>query len=85
MPQIEIDCPKCKSGEYRLTNERTGEVMCPYCRNQWLVPELAQGRMQPLGIGQGKPLPFPSAPHIMQVTIPQDERMRMESASGFRQ
>jgi uncharacterized Zn finger protein (UPF0148 family) len=39
---IEVSCSQCGSGEYRLVNAQTGEVVCEYCRNQWVVPELAQ-------------------------------------------
>lgn len=42
MPQSDISCPKCKSGDYELVNEKTGVVACRYCRHQWVVPELAQ-------------------------------------------
>jgi uncharacterized Zn finger protein (UPF0148 family) len=39
---IEVSCSQCGAGEYRLVDPRTGEVACHYCRNQWIVPELAQ-------------------------------------------
>jgi uncharacterized Zn finger protein (UPF0148 family) len=42
MTAIEISCSQCGSNEYRLVNARTGEVVCQYCRNQWIVPELVQ-------------------------------------------
>ncbi|MDR2105984.1 MAG: hypothetical protein LBP24_01080 [Coriobacteriales bacterium] len=42
MTAIEVSCSQCGSGEYRLVDARTGEVTCAYCRNQWIVPELAQ-------------------------------------------
>lgn len=42
MAAIEVSCSQCGSGEYRLVDARTGEVLCQYCRNQWIVPELAQ-------------------------------------------
>jgi uncharacterized Zn finger protein (UPF0148 family) len=42
MSAIEVSCSQCGSGEYQLVNARTGEVSCRYCRNQWIVPELAQ-------------------------------------------
>ena len=42
MPQVEVSCSKCGSGEYRLIDARSGEVVCPYCRNQYIVPELVQ-------------------------------------------
>ncbi|MDR0346764.1 MAG: hypothetical protein LBH56_00085 [Coriobacteriales bacterium] len=42
MAAIEVSCSQCGSGEYRLVDERTGEVVCQYCRNQWVVPELAR-------------------------------------------
>jgi len=43
MPQVYIECSRCKSTDYRVINERTGEVMCSYCRNKWIVRALAQG------------------------------------------
>jgi uncharacterized Zn finger protein (UPF0148 family) len=39
---IEVSCSQCGAGEYQLVDSRTGEVVCHYCRNQWIVPELAQ-------------------------------------------
>ncbi|MDR2586749.1 MAG: hypothetical protein LBC23_00625 [Coriobacteriales bacterium] len=42
MAAIEVSCSQCGSGEYRVVNTQTGEVACAYCRNQWIVPELAQ-------------------------------------------
>jgi hypothetical protein len=42
MASIEVSCSQCGSGEYRVVNTQTGEVVCTYCRNQWIVPELAQ-------------------------------------------
>jgi uncharacterized Zn finger protein (UPF0148 family) len=39
---IEISCSQCGSNEYRLIDERTGEIACQYCRSQWIVPELAR-------------------------------------------
>jgi uncharacterized Zn finger protein (UPF0148 family) len=40
MSAIEVSCSQCGSGEYRLADERTGEVVCEYCRNRWIVPAL---------------------------------------------
>jgi uncharacterized Zn finger protein (UPF0148 family) len=42
MPKIEITCSRCGAGEYQLLDTRTGEVICHYCRSQWIVPELQQ-------------------------------------------
>jgi uncharacterized Zn finger protein (UPF0148 family) len=42
MAAIEVSCSQCGSGEYRLIDARTGEVMCLYCRNRWIIPELVQ-------------------------------------------
>jgi uncharacterized Zn finger protein (UPF0148 family) len=42
MAAIEISCSQCGSNEYRLIDERTGEIACLYCRGQWVVPELAR-------------------------------------------
>jgi len=42
MPQVEVVCSKCGSVEYRVIDAQKGEVMCPYCHNQWIVPELIQ-------------------------------------------
>jgi uncharacterized Zn finger protein (UPF0148 family) len=42
MAAIEISCLQCGSNEYRVVDERTGEVACQYCRSQWIVPELAR-------------------------------------------
>ena len=42
MPQVTVSCSQCGSGEYRLVSAKTGEVVCVYCRNQWIVPELIQ-------------------------------------------
>ena len=42
MPAIEINCSQCGSEEYRIVDSRTGEVACNYCRNRWIIPELAQ-------------------------------------------
>jgi uncharacterized Zn finger protein (UPF0148 family) len=42
MAAIEVSCSQCGSGEYRVVDERTGEVTCLYCRNRWIVPELEQ-------------------------------------------
>ena len=40
MPQVDVRCSQCRSGEYELLDDRTGEVICRYCRNKWVVPEL---------------------------------------------
>ena len=42
MPQVDIRCSQCMSNDYELVNEKTGLVVCRYCRNQWIVPELIQ-------------------------------------------
>jgi uncharacterized Zn finger protein (UPF0148 family) len=42
MAAIEVSCSQCGAGEYQLVDARTGKVACLYCRNQWVVPELAQ-------------------------------------------
>ncbi|MCL1847328.1 MAG: hypothetical protein FWF91_05115 [Coriobacteriia bacterium] len=42
MPQIDIHCSQCRSGEYELLDAKTGEVVCRFCRNKWIVPELIQ-------------------------------------------
>ncbi|MCL2756480.1 MAG: hypothetical protein FWD43_00135 [Coriobacteriia bacterium] len=42
MAMIDIKCAQCGSGEYRLLDPKTGEVVCPFCRNQWIVPALIQ-------------------------------------------
>lgn len=42
MTQIDVSCSQCGSGEYQLLDASTGEVVCPYCRNKWIVPELRQ-------------------------------------------
>ncbi|MDR1013412.1 MAG: hypothetical protein LBL86_00290 [Coriobacteriales bacterium] len=42
MTAIEVSCSQCGANEYRLVDERTGEVACQYCRSQWVVPELAR-------------------------------------------
>jgi len=38
----EIRCEQCGADDYRLLDETTGEVMCSFCRNRWIVPELAK-------------------------------------------
>jgi DNA-directed RNA polymerase subunit RPC12/RpoP len=42
MSQVDVECVQCGSNEYRIVDERIGEVMCPYCRNKWIVPAIAQ-------------------------------------------
>ena len=42
MPTSSIECSQCGSHDYNLLSSKTGEVMCPYCRNKWIVPSLIQ-------------------------------------------
>jgi uncharacterized Zn finger protein (UPF0148 family) len=42
MAKIETGCSKCGSEDYDLLNPRTGEVLCGYCRNRWIIPALVQ-------------------------------------------
>lgn len=37
-----IECSQCGSHDYQLLDVKTGEVMCPFCRNRWIVPSLIQ-------------------------------------------
>jgi hypothetical protein len=37
-----VSCSQCGSGEYQLVDEHTGEIVCCYCRNRWVVQELAK-------------------------------------------
>lgn len=40
MATVDVQCSQCGSGEYQLLDAKTGEVVCRYCRNKWIVPEL---------------------------------------------
>ena len=40
MTKTEIRCTKCGSLEYKLLDAKTGEVVCRYCRNQWIEQAL---------------------------------------------
>jgi DNA-directed RNA polymerase subunit RPC12/RpoP len=40
MAGIEIKCGSCGADDYQLLDANTGEVLCSYCRNKWIVPEL---------------------------------------------
>jgi hypothetical protein len=42
MTAIEISCSQCGAEEYQLLNASTGEVVCLYFRNRWIIPELIQ-------------------------------------------
>ncbi|MDR0349984.1 MAG: hypothetical protein LBH64_00330 [Coriobacteriales bacterium] len=42
MTAIEVSCSRCGGEEYRLIDASTGEVVCLYCRNRWIIPELIQ-------------------------------------------
>ena len=42
MTIIETECSRCGGEEYELLNPKTGEVLCPYCRNRWIIPALVQ-------------------------------------------
>jgi len=83
MAQLEIDCPKCRSGEYILVNERTGEVRCPFCRNQWVVMELSSNRNNTSTVIRQITLPD-ERPSIGKITISPERKREMELASGFR-
>ena len=37
---IETVCSRCGAEEYRLLDPKTGEVVCSYCRNRWIMPAL---------------------------------------------
>jgi len=40
MQAIEIGCSKCGSEDFRLLDQKTGEVICQHCRNRWIEPAL---------------------------------------------
>ena len=42
MTKVDIECVQCGSNEYQLLDPKTGEVLCPYCRNRWIVLELVR-------------------------------------------
>ncbi|MCL1797569.1 MAG: hypothetical protein FWG24_04580 [Eggerthellaceae bacterium] len=42
MSQTDIKCPRCGAGQYNLTDSKTGEVICQFCRNKWIVQELIE-------------------------------------------
>ena len=83
MAQLEIDCPKCKSGEYILVNARTGEVRCPFCRNQWIAVALSSNRNNTSTVIKQTTLPD-ERPSIKKITISPERKREMELASGFR-
>lgn len=41
-PITPIECSECGSHAYQLLDEKTGEVICLYCRSKWIVPSLIQ-------------------------------------------
>ncbi|MDR2714397.1 MAG: hypothetical protein LBB42_02570 [Coriobacteriales bacterium] len=40
MAATNISCSKCGSSDYKLLDAKTGQVMCNFCRNNWIVEEL---------------------------------------------
>jgi len=42
MATVEIQCSRCGADDYTLLDPKTGEVICTYCRNRWIISELAQ-------------------------------------------
>ena len=83
MSQVIIECVQCGSNEYILTNECTGEVMCPYCRAQWVVPALAQK------LKEEKPekgfIKRVAEPYVALDKASPEELEQMELDSGFKQ
>ncbi|MCL1891552.1 MAG: hypothetical protein FWG00_06065 [Coriobacteriia bacterium] len=40
MTESNVTCSKCGSSDYKLLDAKTGEVMCNFCRNKWLIKDL---------------------------------------------
>ena len=75
MNEIIVECKQCGSNEYLLVSEQTGEVRCPYCRNNWIEPKIAQSSLFLL---------FAARTNVIKHPIALSEIERLELSSGFR-
>jgi uncharacterized Zn finger protein (UPF0148 family) len=78
MTAIEVSCSQCGAEEYRLVDARTGEVICPYCRNRWIVPELIQKtETEKYLVEQAK------QPQVMRDNTSETDKQLMNVVSGL--
>ena len=75
MNEIIVECKQCGSNEYLLVSEQTGEVRCPYCRNNWIEPKIAQSSLFSL---------YAARTNVIKHPIALSEKERLELSSGFR-
>jgi uncharacterized Zn finger protein (UPF0148 family) len=78
MATVEVQCSQCGSGEYQLLDAKTGEVICRYCRNKWVVPELVvKSETEKFLEQQAK------QPRVIQDNSTETDRQLMEMVSGL--
>jgi uncharacterized Zn finger protein (UPF0148 family) len=75
---IEVTCSQCGAGEYQVVDVRTGEVMCKYCRNKWIVPALAHKTETEKYLAEQA-----KRPRVLYDNTPETEKQMMTVVSGL--